>query len=75
MTCVRCRGLMVSIRMEDACGSTTQGYVAWRCLLCGDVVEPGIVANRRARHEPIRNTARPPGSLVATTPSSKRRKR
>jgi hypothetical protein len=49
MACRRCRGLTVVdhfIDMQD-----DQGHLwltAWRCVNCGDVVEPGILSNRHA---------------------------
>jgi len=33
---LRCYGLMVTIRLEDA-GSSSLCFSAWRCLLCGEV--------------------------------------
>lgn len=36
MNCLRCHGLMVTIRLEDA-GSSSPCYFGWQCLLCGAV--------------------------------------
>ena len=50
MACRRCRGLTVVdhfIDMQDDRGHLWLS--AWRCVNCGDVVEPGIISNRRAQ--------------------------
>jgi hypothetical protein len=58
--CPRCRGLMVKITLEDVGGSTTRDtFFGWQCLLCGEIIDPGIVANRKGHQEPTRNRSRP----------------
>ena len=50
MACRRCRGLTVVdhfIDMQDDGGHLW--LCAWRCVNCGDVVEPGIERNQRAQ--------------------------
>jgi hypothetical protein len=46
--CPRCRGLMIS---EHGIGSLNDpaslDFLAWRCVQCGEVVDPVIVRNRR----------------------------
>lgn len=47
MACRRCRGLTVVdhfIDMQDDGGHLW--LCAWRCVNCGEVVEPGILRNR-----------------------------
>jgi hypothetical protein len=48
MTCERCDGLMVSERIHDFHGMSsdlcTNGY---RCLICGNLVDEMILENRR----------------------------
>lgn len=61
MSCARCQGLMVRITIEDAGGSSSV-FSGWHCLLCGDVTDAGIQANRKARQEPIKSRARPRGT-------------
>jgi hypothetical protein len=53
---------MLSIKLEDS-GNTTsrESFFGWHCLLCGEVIEPGIAANRKGHLEPVKNRARPPG--------------
>jgi hypothetical protein len=54
MTCRRCDGLMVQERYDDLeLGSTDYEVSAWRCLNCGDVVDPVIAAH----HHTPRKTA------------------
>ncbi len=51
MNCLRCQGLMVTTRLEDA-GSSTLCFPGWQCLLCGEVIDSGIDANRKGLHVP-----------------------
>ena len=47
MECRRCQGLMVVdyyIDMEDDQG--THWLRAWRCMACGEVIDPGILQRR-----------------------------
>lgn len=59
MNCPRCQGLMVAIRMTDSGNLTTRDISGSQCLLCGEVIEPGIAANRIGYHEPGRDRTRP----------------
>lgn len=63
MDCPRCQGLMIMIRMNELAGSGT--VVGWRCLLCGEALDPGIQANRAGHCQPVRSRARLPGSPTA----------
>jgi hypothetical protein len=47
MECVRCRGLMVPDRFVDLVESGQAEFPGWRCLACGNITDPVIVANRR----------------------------
>ena len=51
MRCLRCHGLMVTIRLEDA-GSSSLSFSGWQCLLCGEVIDSVITANRKELHGP-----------------------
>jgi hypothetical protein len=51
MSYARCQGLMVKIDMEDG-GSSSHCISGWHCILCGDVTDAGIRANRKHHHEP-----------------------
>lgn len=70
MHCLRCRGLMVSITLEDV-GSTTLRVSGWQCVQCGDVIDAEILANRLCPPQPLRSGARPPGSPLAGRKSKK----
>jgi hypothetical protein len=48
MTCQRCQGLMVAdhcIDMEE--GGRYLWLSAWRCMNCGDIVDPEIIRHRQ----------------------------
>lgn len=50
MQCQRCRGLMV-VEQFLVLGDAT-GHLwlrAWRCVNCGEVIEPGIARHRRSQ--------------------------
>jgi hypothetical protein len=48
MTCERCHGLMVSERICDPQGMSSDLCVdGYRCLLCGNIVDATILENRR----------------------------
>jgi len=48
MRCARCNGLMVREKFEDlgGLGSGNHEYAGWRCINCGAIVDPVIVAHR-----------------------------
>jgi hypothetical protein len=50
MGCRRCQGLMVRERLMDL-RSDSGCFVcpAWRCVVCGDIVDPVILVNRHRR--------------------------
>jgi ABC-type ATPase with predicted acetyltransferase domain len=60
MHCPRCQGLMITIWMEEL--SSPDAVAGWRCLLCGEVLDLGIEANRTSHCPPVRSRARVPGS-------------
>lgn len=74
MTCPRCHGLMVTIKLEDAQSSSSYASSSgWQCLLCGEVIDPGIKANRKGHREPVRTRARlPNGTLLSGSDELKR---
>lgn len=62
MKCSRCQGLMIVdyyIDMQDDQG--THWLQAWRCMSCGEVVDPGILRRRLVRN------ARLPGFIERAT--------
>ncbi len=51
ITCRRCHGLMVPERFQDLQDDTGQlSFYGWRCLTCGEIVDPLIQAHRQ--HQP-----------------------
>ena len=60
MHCARCQGFMIKISMEEL--SSPDTAAGWRCLLCGETIDPGIEANRVSHSPPILTRARVPGS-------------
>jgi hypothetical protein len=58
MHCLRCHGLMVTIRLEDAGGSSLR-FSGWQCLMCGEVIDSVITANRKDLHGQPRSRSRP----------------
>lgn len=51
ITCRRCHGLMVPERFLDLQDDTGQlSFYGWRCLTCGEIVDPLIQAHRAHRH-------------------------
>lgn len=49
MTCQRCEGLMVLELYDDLeLGSAGYEVSAWRCLNCGAIVDPVILAHHHA---------------------------
>ena len=53
--CSRCKGLMVPERFQDILDGQLSFY-GWRCLSCGEIVDPTIAANRDRR--PVAPSAR-----------------
>ncbi|MFQ5509491.1 MAG: hypothetical protein ACE5FN_09180 [Leptospirillia bacterium] len=52
MNCPRCNGTMVGERMIDMLDDSGRLRVrAWRCVACGEVQDPVIMANRARRPE------------------------
>jgi len=48
MRCTRCEGLMVREKFEDlgALGPNDYEYAGWRCINCGEIVDPVIAAHK-----------------------------
>ena len=54
MECLRCHGMMVEERFEDLRGDPHHiSFRGWRCVCCGDVVDPVIVRHRTAGLSPV----------------------
>ncbi len=47
MSCCRCQGLMVEDNLLDMQDTFGQLWIqGWRCLCCGDVIDPVIIRHR-----------------------------
>lgn len=57
MKCARCSGSMVYENYDGIEDQYAWGYKAFKCLHCGDVVDPIILANRRRFKSPCRKAA------------------
>lgn len=54
MECLRCHGMMVKERFEDLRGDPHEiSFHGWRCVYCGDVVDPVIARHRTAGLSPV----------------------
>jgi hypothetical protein len=54
MDCPRCKGIMVYDVFEDFQDDTgLLSFDGWRCILCGEIVDPVIAANRGTRPAPL----------------------
>ena len=58
MGCPRCQGLMVADECVDSESSAEISIVAWRCLSCGERLDPVILKNRSAPPVLIHSRAR-----------------
>ena len=59
MECPRCQGAMVQDVFSDMHDDTgALQFDGWRCLLCGEIIDPVIAANRKARYSPLLGRAR-----------------
>ncbi|OQW30561.1 MAG: hypothetical protein A4E19_09640 [Nitrospira sp. SG-bin1] len=61
MNCPRCKGYMMQDDYLDIQDETGQcRFVAWRCLICGEVLDPVIMKHRRSPPQPMIDRARLP---------------
>ncbi len=59
MACPRCKGVMVKDRFADIDDDTgAREFPGWRCLICGEILDPVISANRQNHHAPLLGRAR-----------------
>ena len=65
MQCPRCRNLMVEQIFEDLRDDTGSLYFkGWRCITCGEVLDPLILINRAGHREPLSGRARKKKAFV-----------
>lgn len=59
MDCPRCQGLMVHDVFEDLLDDTgVISFKGWRCVCCGEILDPVIATNRETRPAPLASGAR-----------------
>ena len=59
MTCPRCQGVMIQDMFEDIADDTGAiHFTGWRCVACGEIIDPVIAANRQHHHEPLLGRSR-----------------
>ena len=59
MDCPRCHGLMVPTWLEETADAISgESFSGWKCLLCGEVIDSVIAANRQGHQEPMPHRAR-----------------
>jgi hypothetical protein len=61
MRCPRCKGFMVTLKELWDSGQVD----GWRCLLCGEHIDPVIEGNRTGHASPVQSRARVPGAPTA----------
>ncbi len=63
MRCPRCKGFMVTTQLKELLNS--RHVDGWRCLLCGEHIDPVIEGNRTGHAPPVQSRARVPGAPTA----------
>lgn len=59
MDCPRCRGVMIQDVFEDLHDDTGSIFFrGWRCITCGEIIDPVIANNRQSRPSPLLGRAR-----------------
>jgi hypothetical protein len=59
MRCPRCAGQMTYEPFEDIRDDTGSFFFyGWRCLSCGEILDPIILANRKGKPQPIESKTR-----------------
>ena len=48
MNCLKCSGMMnYEAFVSGAAEGSTWGYEGWRCIYCGDIIDPIILRHRK----------------------------
>lgn len=59
MDCPRCKGVMSQELFEDLLDDTGNiNFKGWRCLTCGEILDPVIANNRVSRRAPLLGRSR-----------------
>ena len=59
MECPRCHNVMFGDVFEDLRDDTgALSFNGWRCVICGEILDPTIIKNRTCRPSPLLGRAR-----------------
>ena len=59
MKCPRCTGQMVYESFQDLRDDTgSLSFCGWRCLFCGEILDPIILSNRKNKPQPFESKTR-----------------
>ena len=59
MKCPRCKWIMIQDLFEDLMDDTgSLHFQGWRCITCGEILDPVIATNRESRPSPLVGHAR-----------------
>ncbi len=73
MMCQRCQGLMVSVTLEDTQSTVMGGpTLGWRCLLCGEILDPTIAQHRKGPPMPPLHKPKRRLSAMVVGPANQR---
>ena len=81
MQCPRCQGTMIVDHFVDMAASDEIWMPGWRCLMCGEIVDPIIESHRQLQQhyqeivEAISGSSARPPSPVAVNPRKALRRR
>ena len=65
MICGRCRGLMVPDQRLDIPGAREVSVWSWRCVSCGQIIDPVVLKNRALQR--VRPRVRPAAEVIFPT--------
>jgi hypothetical protein len=68
MCCKRCHGMMVLDRALDEIGRAE--VRVWRCVACGEIIDPQILVNRTGKY-PLGRKRYPPRPVFCPTSVSR----
>jgi hypothetical protein len=76
MDCPRCHGLMVPTRLKEGIDARSgECFFGWKCVLCGEVIDSLIMANRKTLHDLPPHRDRPCSYMLATRSRGLKRRR
>jgi hypothetical protein len=61
MSCLRCGGMMVLEHFQEIRDHMGEGSDGWKCVSCGELLDPIILMNRSQAAPPLRHPRPPKG--------------